>query len=50
VVGNSAILNLEPIFALVMAWLILSQSISSVQMVGALIVVGVVIRLGMRKS
>jgi len=50
VVGNSAILNLEPIFALVMAWFILSQSISSFQMLGAFIVVGVVIRLGMRKN
>ena len=50
VVGNSAILNLEPIFALVMAWLILSQAISGLQMLGAFIVVGVVIRLGMRKQ
>ena len=50
VVGNSAILNLEPIFALVMAWLILSQSISALQIFGAFIVVGVVVRLGMRKN
>jgi drug/metabolite transporter (DMT)-like permease len=50
VVGNSAILNLEPIFALVMAWVILSQSISVIQILGAFIVVGVVIRLGMRKN
>jgi hypothetical protein len=50
VVGNSAILNLEPIFALVMAWIILSQSISALQILGAFIVVGVVIRLGMRKN
>jgi drug/metabolite transporter (DMT)-like permease len=50
VVGNSAILNLEPIFALVMAWFILSQSISPLQILGAFIVVGVVIRLGMRKN
>lgn len=50
VVGNSAILNLEPIFALIMAWFILSQSISPLQILGAFIVVGVVIRLGMRKN
>ena len=50
VVGNSAILNLEPIFVLIMAWIILSQSISSIQILGAFIVVGVVIRLGMRKN
>jgi hypothetical protein len=43
-------LNLEPIFALVMAWVILSQSISAIQILGAFIVVGVVIRLGMRKN
>jgi drug/metabolite transporter (DMT)-like permease len=50
VVGNSAILNLEPIFALAMAWFILSQSITILQLLGAFIVVGVVIRLGMRKN
>jgi drug/metabolite transporter (DMT)-like permease len=49
VVGNSAILNLEPIFALIMAWVILSQTISAMQLVGAILVVGVVIKLGTRK-
>ena len=49
VVGNSAILNLEPIFALVMAWAILSQTVSSSQLLGAFLVVGVVIKLGTRK-
>ena len=39
VVGNSAIMNVEPVFALVLAWAILGQAIAPVQVVGALIVV-----------
>jgi drug/metabolite transporter (DMT)-like permease len=50
VVGNSAIMNVEPVFALVLAWLILGQSIAPIQVAGALIVVGTVISLGMRKK
>jgi drug/metabolite transporter (DMT)-like permease len=49
VVGNSAIMNVEPVFALVLAWLILGQSIAPIQVLGALIVVGAVMALGMRK-
>ena len=49
VVGNSAIMNVEPVFALVLAWLILGQAIAPVQVAGALIVVGAVMVLGMRK-
>jgi drug/metabolite transporter (DMT)-like permease len=49
VAGNSAIMNIEPVFALVLAWLILGQSIAPIQVVGALIVVGTVIALGLRK-
>jgi drug/metabolite transporter (DMT)-like permease len=49
VVGNSAIMNVEPVFALVLAWLILGQTIAAVQVGGALIVVGAVMALGMRK-
>jgi drug/metabolite transporter (DMT)-like permease len=49
VVGNSAIMNVEPVFALVLAWLILGQTIATIQVVGALIVVGAVMKLGMRK-
>jgi drug/metabolite transporter (DMT)-like permease len=49
VVGNSAIMNVEPVFALVMAWLILDQAIAPVQVGGALIVVGAVMALGMRR-
>ena len=49
VVGNSAIMNVEPVFALVLAWAILGQSIAPVQVVGALVVVGAVVFLGMRR-
>jgi drug/metabolite transporter (DMT)-like permease len=49
VVGNSAIMNVEPVFALVLAWLILGQAIAPVQIAGALLVVGAVVRLGLRK-
>jgi drug/metabolite transporter (DMT)-like permease len=49
VVGNSAIMNVEPVFALVLAWLILGQAIAPVQVMGALIVVGAVVTLGLRK-
>ena len=49
VVGNSAILNVEPVFALVLAWLVLGQSIAPVQVAGALLVVGAVVVLGLRK-
>ena len=50
VVGNSAIMNVEPIFALILGWIILDQSVSFVQLIGALIVVGTVIKLGLRKN
>jgi drug/metabolite transporter (DMT)-like permease len=49
VVGNSAIMNVEPVFALVLAWLILGQSIAPVQVGGALLVVGAVMALGLRR-
>lgn len=49
VVGNSAIMNVEPVFALLLAWAILGQSIAPVQVAGALVVVGTVVWLGMRR-
>ena len=49
VVGNSAIMNVEPVFALVLAWLILDQAIAAIQVAGALLVVGTVMVLGLRK-
>jgi drug/metabolite transporter (DMT)-like permease len=48
VVGNSAIMNVEPVFALVLAWLVLGQSIAASQGVGALLVVATVVWLGLR--
>ncbi|MFT4196157.1 MAG: DMT family transporter [Ottowia sp.] len=49
VVGNSAIMNVEPVFALVLAWAVLGQAIAPVQVLGALLVVGAVIWLGLRR-
>lgn len=49
VVGNSAIMNVEPVFALVLAWAFLNQAIAPVQLLGAAIVVGAVMALGLRR-
>ena len=49
VVGNSAIMNVEPVFALGLAWLILGQAVAPIQLAGALLVVGTVMALGLRK-
>lgn len=50
VAGNSAIMNVEPVFALTLAWLILGQAIAPIQIVGALIVVAAVMVLGLRRG
>src|SRR5690606_21084935 len=50
VVGNSAIMNIEPIFALVLAWVFLGQSVAAIQVLGGLIVVATVMWLGLRKG
>jgi drug/metabolite transporter (DMT)-like permease len=49
VAGNSAIMNVEPVFALILAWLILGQTIAPLQVAGALLVVGTVMVLGLRR-
>ncbi|MDQ2780422.1 MAG: DMT family transporter [Pseudomonadota bacterium] len=49
VVGNSAIMNVEPIFALVLAWAVLGQTVAAIQVLGGLIVVATVIWLGLRR-
>ncbi len=49
VVGHSAIMNVEPIFALVLAWAILGQAIAPVQVGGGLLVVATVMWLGLRR-
>ncbi|MGZ5276559.1 MAG: DMT family transporter [Caldimonas sp.] len=49
VVGNSAIMNVEPVFALLLAWLVLGQSIAPSQVGGGLLVVATVVWLGLRR-
>lgn len=49
VVGNSAIMNIEPIFALVLAWALLGQQIAPVQVAGGLLVVATVVWLGLKR-
>lgn len=49
VVGNSPILNVEPVAALLLAWALLDQRIAPVQWAGALLVVGAVMSLGLRR-
>ena len=50
VVGSSPILNVEPVAALVLAWWLLDQRIAPVQVLGALLVVGTVMALGLRRQ
>jgi drug/metabolite transporter (DMT)-like permease len=49
VVGNSAIMNVEPVFALLLAWALLGQQIAPMQVAGALLVVATVMWLGLRR-
>jgi len=49
VVGNSPILNVEPVMALLLAWGLLGQTMAPVQWLGALLVVGAVMALGLRR-
>ena len=49
VVGSSPILNVEPVAAMVMAWALLGQGMAPIQVLGGLIVVGMVMWLGLRK-
>jgi drug/metabolite transporter (DMT)-like permease len=50
VVGSSPIMNVEPVAALIMAWALLGQAIAPMQVVGALLVVGAVMALGLRRG
>jgi drug/metabolite transporter (DMT)-like permease len=50
VVGSSPILNVEPVAAMVLAWALLGQRIAPVQVVGALVVVGTVMVLGLKRG
>jgi drug/metabolite transporter (DMT)-like permease len=50
-VNNSPIMNIEPIAAMVIAWLALGQAVGPAQIVGAVMVVGAIIYLsGGRRS
>jgi len=49
VVGNSPIMNVEPVFALLLAWVFLGQAIAPMQLLGAATVIGTVMALGLRK-
>ena len=49
VVGSSPILNVEPVAAMVLAWALLGQRIAPVQVAGALVVVGTVMVLGLKR-
>ncbi len=49
VVGSSPIMNVEPVCALVLAWVFLDQAIAPMQLVGAAIVVSAVMALGLRQ-
>ena len=49
VVGNSAIMNVEPVFALVLAWVLLGQTIAPVQVAGGAVVVATVAWLASRR-
>ena len=49
VVGNSPIMNVEPIFSLALAWALLGQAIAPMQLLGAALVVGTVLALGLLK-
>ena len=44
------VMNVEPVFALVLAWGVLGQAIAGMQLVGALMVVSAVVWLGLRKG
>jgi len=50
VVGNSPILNVEPVAVLGMAWLVLDQRVAPVQILGSLLVVAAVMSLGLRRG
>jgi drug/metabolite transporter (DMT)-like permease len=47
VVGNSPILNVEPVASLIMAWFVLDQRMNATQIAGGLIVVAAVMGLGL---
>ena len=49
ITSDTGVLNFEPIAALFMGWVLLGQSLSLLQGLGAVIVIGAIIVLGMAK-
>jgi len=49
-VGNTSIMNVEPVCALILGWIFLDQYVSPIQCIGALIVLGGAVVLGFRKN
>ena len=49
-VDNAALLNFEPIASLGLAWLFLGQAVAPIQVFGALVVIGAVMAIGMRRG
>lgn len=50
VVSNSPILSVEPVAVLVLAWVVLGQTIDALQVIGSLIVVAAVMTLGLMRG
>jgi drug/metabolite transporter (DMT)-like permease len=48
-VNNAVVLNFEPIAVLAIAWVVLDQKVSALQILGAFIVTGAIMALGARK-
>ncbi len=48
--NNSVLMDAEPIFSLVVAWVVLGQTIAHSQIAGALVAVSTVMWLGLRKN
>ena len=44
-VNNAAVMNFEPIAALLLAWIVLDQRVAPIQIVGALVVIGAIVML-----
>ena len=49
-VNNAAVLNVEPIAALAMGWLVLGQTVAPMQMLGAALVVGAIVMLSAARA
>lgn len=48
-VNNAAIMNFEPVSALILAWLLLGQAIAPIQLLGVLLVIGAIIVMSLRR-